>query len=517
MPSDTTPTTSSPATPSSTTPAAPNPRRTGRRAYVLKMYPRFSETFIVSEILAREAAGEDLVIFSLRPSTDTRFHPELARVRAEVIHVERPSSARSLWQAFTESAADQRLSTTLPDHLGDLAELGHDDAVQALTLARLTLDHEVTHLHAHFASVATTVARAASALTGIPYSFTTHAKDIFHEDVVLTDLARKTADADHVIAISDFNRRYLSRVLGPELADRIVVVRNGLELDRFPYQPRPRVCTGAAADRAPGGAASDRAPNAPGAALNPGPGADEVPSLLAVGRLVEKKGFSHLLDALARLRSAGTACRLDLVGTGPLEEELRARTRTLGLGDLVTFHGALTQAEVRDMLTDHDMLVAPFVIGSDGNADGLPTVLLEGMATGIPCIAGAVTAVPEIIAHGRTGWLIDGSDEQNIASTIAEVAATIRTNPAVIRAVTDAAHDRVCRMHDSAAQARELARLAEAAAVAVETGAAGTPVASGAAEPGAAGPGAADSRVGASVPDPAAPSTARQTEMEPVS
>ncbi|UVI35579.1 glycosyltransferase family 4 protein [Brevibacterium spongiae] len=428
MLSETTSSTPTPTlTPTMSSQAAPTPdaRPTSRRAYVLKMYPRFSETFIVSEILAREAAGEDLVIFSLRPSTDTRFHPELARVRAEVIHIDRPSSARSFWQTFAEAAADPRLTTALSGHLGELAELGHDDAIQAITLARLALDHEVTHLHAHFASVATTAARAAAALTGIPYSFTTHAKDIFHEDVVLTDLARKTADADHVIAISEFNRRYLETVLGPELSDRIVVVRNGLELDRFPYRPRP-------------------------GAMGDVPRTGGLPSLLAVGRLVEKKGFAHLLDALARLRADGKDCRLDLVGTGPLEEELRAQSRTLGLDDLVTFHGALTQAEVRQMLTDHDILVAPFVIGSDGNADGLPTVLLEGMATGIPCIAGAVTAVPEVIDHDRTGWLVDGADEQNIASTIAEVAAALQTNPAVIRAVTDAARDRVRDMHDSA-------------------------------------------------------------------
>lgn len=116
------------------------------------------------------------------------------------------------------------------------------------------------------------------------------------------------------------------------------------------------------------------------------------------------------------------------------------------------------------MLTDHDLLVSPFVIGSDGNADGLPTVLLEGMATGIPCIAGAVTAVPEVIDHGRTGWLVDGSDEANIASTIAEVAAALSDDPTAIRAVTDAARDRVYRLHDSTVQAGQLGRLAAAAA-----------------------------------------------------
>lgn len=418
-------------------------RSRGRRAYVLKMYPRFSETFIVSEILAREAAGEELIIFSLRPSTDTRFHPELARVKASVIGIERPASARGFWQTWTECATEPHLAAALPNHLGELSELAHDDAIQALQIARLALEHEVTHLHAHFASVSTTVARTASALTGVPYSFTTHAKDIFHEDVVLADLARKTADADHVIAISEYNRRYLTSVLGPELSDRLVVVRNGLELERFPYRPR----VGGGAQAADVNAAS----------------ATTIPSLLAVGRLVEKKGFTHLLDALARLRDAGAPALLDLVGSGPLENELRERIDELGLGGLVTLHGALTQAEVREMFTSHDLLVAPFVIGSDGNADGLPTVLLEGMATGIPCIAGNVTAVPEVIDHDRTGWLVTGDDALSIAETIAEVVRRLRDTPAAVRAVTDAARRLVCELHDSRAQALRLAGLADAA------------------------------------------------------
>lgn len=419
-----------------------------RRAYVLKMYPRFSETFIVSEILAREAAGEELVIFSLRPTTDTRFHPELARVKAPVIHVERPSSARSYWQTWQDSLQDPKIASGLQAHLGDLAELGHDDAVQAVAVARLALEHEVTHLHAHFASVATTVARAASALTAIPYSFTTHAKDIFHESVELEDLSRKVAGADHVIAISDYNHSYLHRILGPELSERIVVVRNGLELERFPYRPT--------------------------IAEQPSGAAQAIPSLLAVGRLVEKKGFGHLLTALARLRDRGLPCHLDLVGTGPLAAELRELIDTLNLAELVDLHGALTQAEVHEMFVTHDLLVAPFVIGADGNADGLPTVLLEGMATGIPCIAGTVTAVPEVIVNDETGWLVEGDDPQQIASTIAEVVHRLRESPASVREITDAARALVCREHDSRSQARALADLVNGGIVTEHDEAAGT-------------------------------------------
>src|SRR5690606_15619131 len=150
------------------------PRRLG---YVLKMYPRFSETFIVSEILAREAAGEEIVIFSLRPPIDARFHPELARVQAPVIQVGRSSSPRRLWEVWGAAMADPELAPGMAAQLGELVRAGVDDAEQALAVAMLAREHGVSHLHAHFASMATTVARLASLLTDLPFSFTAHAKD----------------------------------------------------------------------------------------------------------------------------------------------------------------------------------------------------------------------------------------------------------------------------------------------------------------------------------------------------
>ncbi len=430
--------------------AFPSARARGVQAYVLKMYPRFSETFIVSEILAREAAGEEFVIFSLRPTTDTRFHPELARVRAPVIQVERPSSARSFWlsvqaatqaltgttQALTDTTQALTDTTQCEALLPELLRLDHDDAVQSLSVARLALEHGVTHLHAHFASVATTVARAASLLTGIPYSFTTHAKDIFHESVDLSDLRRKTLDSHHTVAISEYNRTYLRAALGEGAAAKIALVRNGLELDRFAYRPH-------AGPRTPG-----------------------LLRLLAIGRLVEKKGFGHLIEALAHLREAGTAVHLDLVGDGPLLPALQAAIVEHELGDAVTLHGPLTQAEVRDMFDTHDLLVAPFVIGADGNADGLPTVLLEAMASGIPCIAGNVTVVPEVIETGVTGWLVDGHSPGSIAATIAEAVRVEQEAPGTWRRMTDAARARIVESHDSRRQARALRHLSTAAPVA---------------------------------------------------
>lgn len=402
--------------------SADNPHRI---AYVLKMYPRFSETFIVSEILAREAAGEDIVIFSLRPPADARFHPELARVQAPVIPVGRASSPRRLWETLRAAMDDPVLARTVGAHLDELVSAGVDDAEQAVAVARLAREHGVTHLHAHFASMATTVARLAGLLTDLPYSFTAHAKDIFHEDVEDADLARKLRDADHAVTISEYNRRHLADRFGAETTAGLELVRNGLELARFPYRRR--------ADLA------------------------EEPVLLGVGRLVEKKGFDQLIEVVRALRAEGRPVRAEIVGDGPLREELTAQIQELGLQEHVTLLGPRTQEEVRGLLEEADLFVAPFVIGADGNADGLPTVLLEAMATGIPCVAASVTAVGEVILGGRTGWLVPTGDTNALVDAVREA-----LDPATDRlARTDAARDLVTAQYDSALQARRLRALAE--------------------------------------------------------
>ncbi|MDO5661277.1 MAG: glycosyltransferase [Brachybacterium sp.] len=398
------------------------PSDTPRIAYVLKMYPRFSETFIVSEILAREAAGEDIVIYSLRPPVDARFHPELARVRAPVVQVGRASSPRRLWESWGQAAADPRLAEGSSRHLDELLAASVDDAEQALTVARLAREDGVTHLHAHFASMATTVARLASLVAGIPYSFTAHAKDIFHDDVQEEDLRSKLRDAHHAITISDYNLRHLRSRFGTKDTSRLHLVRNGLEIDRFPYTPRPA-----------------------------GPTTGPI-RLLGVGRLVEKKGFVHLVDAVAALRAEGRDVQADVVGDGPLHEQLTERIRQHGLDAHVRLLGPRTQEEVRGLLAAADLFVAPFVIAEDGNADGLPTVLLEAMASGIPCIAADVTAVGEVVRDGETGRLVPAGDTAALTAAIAEAC----DQHQAVAACTDAARALVTAYFDGRRQAGAL-------------------------------------------------------------
>lgn len=355
-----------------------------RIGYVLKMYPRFSETFVVSEIIARESRGADIRIFSLRPTTDTRFHDTLAQVAAPVEHVPRAARASELWELLRRAAPEL---PRLPEALGDLLAADHDDAGQAIELALAIRRSGITRLHAHFASLATTVARLAARLTGIPYSFTAHAKDLFHESVDPADIDRKIADASHVVTVSDFNVRHLRASCPAASRTPVRRVYNGIDLERFAFDPR-------------------RATE---------------PTILAVGRLVEKKGFADLIAAAALLRDAGrpTPCRI--VGAGDLEQDLRDLAARLDLDGLVTFAGPLPQRDVRVELARAHVFVAPCVVGADGNADGLPTVLLEAMAIGTPCVSTDVTGITEAVRDGETGLVVPQHDPRALAAAIARI------------------------------------------------------------------------------------------------
>lgn len=354
-----------------------------RVGYVLKMYPRFSETFIVHEILQQEAAGTHVEIFSLRLPIDGRFHEALARVQAPVTYLSREHKASLFWSALREAA---REVPTITDHLEELLAAPEDEALAAVELAGAIRRSGLEHLHAHFGSIAAEVARLAARLTGITYSFTAHAKDIFHEDVVPAELATKLREAHTAVTVSEFNKAHLRTEFGPDAAG-VVRLYNSVDLEAFPFET-----TGETSGPA---------------------------RIAAVGRLVEKKGFGDLVTAVAALVDEGRDVHLDLVGTGPLEAALTEQVRELGLTDHVTMRGALPQTSVREIVADASVFAAPCVIGADGNRDGLPTVLLEALALGTPAVSTPVTGIPEIVRHEETGLLVPESDPTALAAALA--------------------------------------------------------------------------------------------------
>jgi colanic acid/amylovoran biosynthesis glycosyltransferase len=340
-----------------------------RVGYVLKRYPRYSETFIVNEILAHECAGARINIFSLRPSLDSHFQDRIAKVRAPVTYLLADGVKASEVWAMMHQAAE-----SLPGFWEVLKTAGDvpiNEVYQAILLARHIEANDLTHLHAHFATSATTVARLAAKFAGVSYTLTAHAKDIFHDSIDRNDVALKLRDAAAVVTVSDYNVRFLQEMYGADAA-HVVRVYNGMDLEHFPYA----------------------APEA------------RAPRIISVGRLIEKKGFRDLLQACALLARRKVDFVCQIVGSGELEAELRLEIIRLELQDRVELLGPRPQSEVIQLVQQAAVMAAPCVVGSDGNRDGLPTVLLEAMALGTPSVSTDVTGIPEVVKDDETGLMV---------------------------------------------------------------------------------------------------------------
>ena len=355
--------------------------RPTRVGYVVKRYPRYSETFIVNEILAHEAAGLPIEIFSIRPPVDTHFQDLISQVRAPVHYLPTSlSKTNDFWRMIADAS---RRHPTVASRLATMLRHNPADVTAAVALADRAIDSEITHFHAHFATSAADVAWLAHQLTDIPFTLTAHAKDIFHEEVDKLALAQKLRAAKATVTVSDFNVDFLTRNFG-DAADRVVRIYNGLDLNHFPF-------------------------------FTPG---DREPTILAVGRLVEKKGFDVLIDACSILAARNLAFRTYIIGDGPLSADLRQQASRLALQDHVEFLGPQPQEEVKTAISDAAVFAAPCVEGADGNRDGLPTVLLESMALGTPCVSTPVTGIPEAVIDGETGLLVPQRDPLALADAL---------------------------------------------------------------------------------------------------
>lgn len=392
--------------------------------YLLKMYPRFSETFVLAELLELERQGLRLHVFSLKKPDDGVFHADVAKLRARVTYL--PDSAVLAPRAY--AAAHQEIFAADPQRYGRALaaalrsprpRLALKHFLRAGYIAPLLRRHGITHVHAHFASGPSAVALHMHRLTGISYSVTAHAKDIYIDGIDHTALRAKLGAARFVVTVSDYNRRHLAAFADPE---RIVRIYNGLDLDRF-------------------------APN--------GASAAEPPLVLAVGRLIEKKGLADLVRACALLRARGLVFRCSIVGKGTLERELRALVRELRLDGIVELAGPQPRDRLLELYRRASVFAAPCVVGSDGNRDGLPTVLPEAMALGVPVVSTDVTGIPELVEHGRTGIVVPQHDPSALADAVARLLED-RTTASAFAAAARARVERDFDLHENVAQLRAL-------------------------------------------------------------
>ncbi len=398
-------------------------------AVILKGYPRLSETFITNEILLLEQFGFKLHIFALRNPGEAKIHENVRRVQARVTYLPDyfwPEAWSFLkanlrlwwrqpkiyWQALRYAAGRsvrQRSSSTIKRF------------AQAAYLVQnfLVLPHhkgqrragrvEVAHFYAHFSHGPTTVAFFAKWLTGIGYSFSAHAKDIYLQEHDF--LREKLRGASMVTTCTEYNRNYLQQIAGAGC--QVMRCYHGLDIDFFcaPVKPAKSGC----------------------------------PRILSVGRFVPKKGFPTLIEALHLLRQQGLTFHCHLIGGGELKEQLRAQIHRLGLHDCVELLPALSQRELLEYYCQADLFALACEVQSDGDRDGIPNVIVEAMAMEIPVVSTNISGIPECVDHGVNGLLVPEKNPQAFAAAMA----TLLRDPDLARCFGRAGREKVVREFDA--------------------------------------------------------------------
>jgi colanic acid/amylovoran biosynthesis glycosyltransferase len=361
--------------------ADPAQGRTPSLAYLFERFPAFTQTFCAREVLELSRQGLPVPIYSIRhpveppPSDlplrdlDVHYLPDTNRLRFKLEAKILSPRFRQHWDAEGDTRDKNRYH-------------------EALYLGRRLRRHGIGHLHVHFASLAARTAWWIKRLHGIPYSITAHAKDIFRpkpgQRVPLEMLIR---DAAFVVSVSNYGADYLQARV-PDAAGRILRIYNGLDLSRF------------------------RAARPEATPLR----------LLAIGRLIEKKGFIYLLQACRELDRAGLAFSCQVVGEGPEHDRLSQYIEQEHLSPRVELLGARTQGQIVDLLAEASMFVFPAVHDRDRDSDNLPTVIAEAMASGLPIVSTWVAGIPEMVVPDQNGLLVEERNPGQLAQAIQALA-----------------------------------------------------------------------------------------------
>jgi glycosyltransferase involved in cell wall biosynthesis len=357
-----------------------------RIATIVKGYPRLSETFIAQEILGLEKRGVSQLIVSLRKPTDGKVHDLHRDIRADVLYLPeylkddpaRVQRARA-WAERQPGFARARAA-----YEADFARDGSANRRrrfgQACVLAH-ELPADIDWLHVHFLHTPASVTRYAALVRGLGWSFSAHAKDIWTTPE--WELREKLAAAAWGATCTRANLDYLRSLAGRP--GDVHLVYHGLDFSRFP-------------------------PPAQHAAAEP-------QTVVSVGRAVEKKGYADLLRALASLAD-DRRWRFEHAGGGPLIARLKAQAERLGLAGRIVWHGARSRDEVFSLLRRGDIFALPSRLTASGDRDGLPNVLMEAQAFGLPVVSTDISGIPELIDDGGNGLLVPQKDPPALADAL---------------------------------------------------------------------------------------------------
>ena len=396
-------------------------------AMILKGYPRISETFISNEIALLEQEGIRIRILSMRHPREDFTHESVKRIRARVDYIPETIAGHILQLASSNLAclirSPRRYLMGLAEMVRRLATTRKAATAKHLLqagylAARVLPGSGITHLHAHFAHSPTSVAVFLSILTGLPYSFTAHAKDIYTQ--APDRLSGKIAKARFVATCTGYNKDYLDK-LNPN-GTSIHRVYHGIDLALF----------------SPGPLRVDASPPY---------------EILTVARLTAKKGLPTVLRALAELAREGVAFKHVLIGSGEEQENLQHLARELGIEECIEWLGTKPHDEVVERLKRADLFLLGCEVSPNGDRDGIPNVLVEAMAMGVPVAATAVSAIPELIVSEEHGLLSGPGDHDGLARS----AGRLLTDGDLRARVIPQARQRVLEQFDNRKLVGELA------------------------------------------------------------
>ncbi len=372
----------------------------GQIVVVLKGYPRLSETFIAQEIHALQQRGFDLCIVSLRHPTDPDVHPVHRKIHCpvyylpEYLHQEPVRVLSALIKICRSGNLGKAIHIWLNDLRRDFSRNRIRRFGQAIVMAA-ELNDKVKHIYAHFLHTPASVARYASLLSGVLWSCSAHAKDIWTTPD--WEIQEKLSSCEWLVTCTQSNVDHLCAL--SDDTQKVHLVYHGLDFDNFP-QNNNQVFQ------------------------NDGRDADIPVRILSVGRTVAKKGYDILLDALSRLPD-DTYWRFILVGDGETMPALKRQARELGLQDRIQWSGLLPQDEVLKHYQNADIFVLPSRITRDGDRDGLPNVLMEAQSQNLACVSTAISGIPELITHEVSGLLVEPGNVQQLSKALHELI----TNP----------------------------------------------------------------------------------------
>ena len=387
-------------------------------AYLFERFPSFGQTFCYREVAELGQQGVAPPIFSIREPKNEPPQDWDARIvkRAQYLPEE-----KELLDDVRRASKKGKLA---PEIIAALDEWGRRPEFlrlyQAVYVGLRLQQNEIRHVHAHFAGMAARTAFWIGRFFPITFSFTAHANDIFAPRKFEVSLDKLVEAARFIATETDYAEKFL-REHFPARADRIHRIYNGLNLAEFrraDFSTTP-------------------------------------PLIIAVGRLIAKKGFADLLRACRLLLERGKSFRCDIIGEGPLEKELREQMVQFDLQSCVGLPGAKPQHEIREHLAAATAFVLPSVIEPDGGMDNLPTVIMEAMAAGLPVVSTSVGGIPEMVIENETGFLVPPGDAAALAGAIEKMI----SDRSLARTLGQAGPERAQRLFSIEKNVRELCAL----------------------------------------------------------